>query len=375
LSYSGPGDAAPRLAGISLLNANAAPAVDGVNPLASRSNYFLGRAKQGWHTGVPHYGRVRYREVYPGIDVVYYGNQKRLEYDFILQPGADPRQIRLKFSGGGRLKLTPEGDLVLEDEGTRLVQQRPYIYQGDRQISGKYRLLGRNMVGFELGSYDRSRPLTIDPVLVFSSFLGGSGSDAVTAVKLNSDGILYALGYTNSSDITGTEGSYKAEIAGSHDVFLARINPAAAGAAALVSFTFFGGSGTDTPAGLALASKDIVIFAGTTGSTDLPLAIAHQRELAGGSSTDAFVAKLDFSFQGTDALFYSTYLGGKDADNAAGIDVDAQGMAYVIGTTRSEDFPFTESGYQKVRWGLQDTFIAKLNPNLESSSLLYSTYL
>ncbi len=380
LSYSRPGESSPRLAGFSLLNANLSPVVDGVDPLPSRSDYFLGRAKQGWHTGIAHYGRVRYREVYPGIDVVYYGNQKRLEYDFILQPGANPGRIRMKFSGG-RLKLTPDGDLVLEDGGARLVQQRPYIYQDDpnsssrRQVSGKYRLLGRNVVAVEVGSYDRSRPLTIDPVLVFSSFLGGGGSDGVTAVKVNSDGILYALGYTNSTGITGTDGSYEAEIGGGQDVFLARINPAASGAAALMSFTFFGGTGTDTPAGLALASKDIVYFAGTTSSTDLPLAIAYQKDLAGGSSTDAFVTKLDFTFQGKDALFYSTYLGGKGADNAVGIDVDAQGMAYVIGTTRSEDFPLTDSACQKVRWGPQDIFIAKLNPNLETSSLQYSTYL
>jgi hypothetical protein len=375
LSYSRPGDSSPRLAGFSLLNANRAPAVEGVDPLPSHSNYFVGRGKQGWHTGVAHYGRVRYREVYPGIDVVYYGNPKQLEYDFVLQPGADPRMIRLKFSGAGRLKLTPGGDLLLEDGGTRLMQQRPDIYQGDRRVSGKYRLLGRNVVGIEVGSYDRSRPLTIDPVLVFASFIGGGAIDAVTAVKVNSDGILYALGYTNSTDIAGTEDAYNAEKPGGRDVFLARINPAAAGSAALLSFTFFGGTGTDTPVGLALAAKDIVCFAGTTGSTDLPLVFAQQGDLAGGTNTDAFVAKLDYNLQGADSLFYSTYLGGNDADSAAGIDVDAEGMIYVIGTTRSEDFPVTDSAIQNFRWGPQDLFIAKLNPALESSSLQYSTYL
>ncbi len=380
LSYYPAGETAPRLAGVSFLNANSSPAASGVDPLPSHSNYFIGNEKSGWRAGVAHYARVRYREVYPGIDVVFYGDRKRLEYDFVLAPGASPRRIRMKFTGG-RLSLTADGDLVLEDGQMRLVQHRPYIYQDNpgsssrREVSGKYRLLGRNVVGVEVGDYDRSRPLTIDPVLVFSSFLGGGGGDAVTAVKVNSEGMLYALGYTNSGDIAGTEGSYSASPAGGQDLFLAKINPAAAGSAALVSLTFFGGSGAETPAGLALAAKDIVYFAGTTDSTNLPLAISYQRDLAGGSGKDAFVTKLDLSFPGTDALFYSTYLGGKDADYAVGIAADAQGMAYVIGTTRSEDFPVTDSAYQKVRWGLQDIFIAKLNPNSESSSLLYSTYL
>lgn len=377
-AYPRPDGGSSRLAGFSLLNANASPAAAGVDQLPSRSNYFRGRSKSGWRTGVAHYARVHYREVYPGIDLVYYGAQKRLEYDFILQPGADPDLIRLKFSGG-RLELTPEGDLVLKDGDARLVQHRPYVYQDDpdsssrRQVSGKYRLLGRNVVGFELGKYDRSRPLVIDPVIVFASFVGGAGADGVTAVKLNSEGILYVLGYTNSADITGTGNPYQAELAGDQDVFLARINPAAAGSAALISLTFFGGKGKETPAGLALISDKIVCFAGTTSSTDLPLAIAYQRDLAGNS--DAFVAKFDYALEGGDSLFYSTYLGGSDAETAAGIDVDAEGKVYVIGTTWSENFPVSESALQTVRWGPQDVFIAKLDPLDEASSLMSSTYL
>jgi len=377
-AYHGPEDGSPRLAGFSLLNANPSPAAAGVDQLPSRSDYFRGRSKSEWRTGVAHYARVHYREVYPGIDLVYYGKQKRLEYDFILQPGADPDLIRLKFSGG-RLELTPEGDLVLTDGGARLVQHRPYVYQDDpdsssrRQVSGKYRLLGRNVVGFELGEYDRSRPLIIDPVVVFASFVGGAGSDGVTAVKLNSEGILYVLGYTNSADLTSTGNPYQAELAGDQDVFLARINPAAAGSGALISLTFFGGSGKDTPAGLALISDKIVCFTGSTNSTNLPLAIAYQRDLAG--ETDAFVAKFDYALEGGDTLFYSTYLGGSGADTAAGIDVDAEGKVYIIGTTFSENFPVSESALQTVRWGPQDAFIAKFDTLDETNSLLHSTYL
>lgn len=172
LSFSQPGAGSPRQAAISMLNANRAAAIEGVDPLPSRGNYFLGNRKENWHAGVSQFGRVRYQGVYPGIDVVYYGNQSQLEYDFILHPGADPGRIRVKFDSAGHLTLTPSGDLVLEEGGARLVQKRPYVYQQDprspvrRQVEGRYRLLGRNTVAVEVASYDRSLPLTIDPVQI-----------------------------------------------------------------------------------------------------------------------------------------------------------------------------------------------------------------
>jgi hypothetical protein len=372
---------APRVASISLLNANRAPAIAGQDPLPSRSNYFLGNNRENWRTGVSHYGRVRYDGVYPGIDVVYYGNQNQLEYDFILHPGADPGCIRMKFRGSGRLSLTAEGDLALEDGGVRLVQKRPSIYQQDpaspvrRSIGGKYKLLGRNVVAVEVERYDRSLPLTIDPVVVYASFLGGSLGDAVTALKVDSHGMLYVYGYTNNGDLAATNGAYKTATAGSRDVFLAKIDPTQSGAASLVYFTYIGGTGMDTSTGMALDSAGNVYLTGYTTSTDFPTAGSpFQSALAGGTGTDAFVVKLSPASQGSADLVYSTYLGGTDLDQGNAIDVDASGAIYVTGSTRSGDFPLTSSAYAAARWGSLDAFIVKLVPGA-SPQLAYSSFL
>jgi hypothetical protein len=364
-----------------MLNANRAPAIAGLDPLPSRSDYFLGSDGKNWRTGVGHYGRVRYDGVYPGIDVVYYGNQNQLEYDFILHPGADPGRIRMKFRGAGRLSLTAEGDLALEDGGVRLVQKKPYIYQQDpaspvrRPISGKYKLLSRNVVAVEVEPYDRSLPLTIDPVVVYASFLGGSLGDAVTAVKVDGAGMLYVYGYTNNGDLAATEGAYKTASAGNRDLFLAKIDPAQAGAASLVYFTYIGGTGSDTSTGMALDSAGNVYLTGYTGSTDFPTAGSPQQSaLAGAAGIDAFVVKLSPSLQGSADLVYSTYLGGTDLDQGNAIDVDASGAIYVVGSTRSGDFPLTSSAYAAARWGPLDAFIVKLVPG-GSPQLAYSSFL
>jgi hypothetical protein len=381
LSVSAPGSETPRVASISMLNANRAPVIGGVDSLPSRSNYFLGSHKENWHTGLSHYGRVRYDGVYPGIDVVYYGNQNQLEYDFILHPGADPGRIRMQFRGAGRLSLTAEGDLALEDGGVRLLQKKPYIYQQDpasplrRPIGGKYKLLGRNVVAVEVEPYDRSLPLTIDPVVVYASFLGGSLGDAVTAVKVDAAGMLYVYGYTNNSDLTATDGAYKTASAGDRDLFLAKIDLTQSGPASLVYFTYIGGTGADTSTGMALDSAGNVYLTGYTASTDFPTAGSpFQSALAGGAGFDAFVVKLSPSLQGSADLVYSTYLGGTDADQGNAIDVDASGAIYVVGSTRSGDFPLTSSAYAAARWGALDAFIVKLVPG-GSPQLAYSSFL
>jgi hypothetical protein len=200
----------------------------------------------------------------------------------------------MKFRGSGRLSLTAEGDLALEDGGVRLVQKRPSIYQQDpaspvrRSIGGKYKLLGRNVVAVEVERYDRSLPLTIDPVVVYASFLGGSLGDAVTALKVDSHGMLYVYGYTNNGDLAATNGAYKTATAGSRDVFLAKIDPTQSGAASLVYFTYIGGTGMDTSTGMALDSAGNVYLTGYTTSTDFPTAGSpFQSALAGGTGTDA----------------------------------------------------------------------------------------
>jgi hypothetical protein len=386
LSVSGPGAEAPRLATISLLNSNRAPVAAGLDPLPGHSSYFLGNDPAKWRTGLSHYARVRYDDIYPGIDVVYYGSQNQLEYDFILHPGSDPGRIRMKFRGAGRLSLSAEGDLVLEEGGVRLVQKRPSFYQQApdsplrRQVSGNYRLVGSNVVAVDVGPYDRSQPLTVDPVVVYSSYLGGGMADVVTAVKVDSAGMVYVYGYTNNSDLVATSGAYLTANAGQRDLFLAKFDPTQSGSNSLIYFTYIGGTGMETATGMALDSAGNVYLTGSTTSTTLPMvgspfqnALVTTATAAGTVGTDAFVVKLSPNGQGSADLVYSTYLGGSDLDQGNAIDVDASGAIYVVGTTRSGDFPLSASAYAAARWGLTDSFITKLVPG--SSTLAYSSFL
>ena len=363
-----------RTVSLSMLHSKASPNIRGLDPLPSRSNYFLGNKKENWRTGVAQYSRVRYQGVYPGIDVVYYGNRDRLEYDFVLQPGADPRHIRMNFKGADRLAVTKEGDLLLEAGGAQLIQKKPVIYQRDgREVNGEYKLLGRNTVGVELERYDRSQPLTIDPVLVYSTLLGGTGNDTVTAVKLDQSGLLYVTGSITGNPVTTPDGAYQATNGGNANAFLAVFNPTQTGAASLVYFTYIGGNGVDVANAMALDGSGFVYLTGSTTSSNFPLAgPIPQSALAGGQ--DAFVTKINPTLQGQDAVYYSTYLGGTDLDIGYGIDADASGAIYVTGTTKSVDFPITANAYQSVTWGPQDAFMAKIIPSL-GTSLVYSSYL
>jgi len=373
-----PGISAPETIRISLVGANPSPRVEGAGPLASRSNYFLGNRRADWRLGVPHYRAVRYAAVYPGIDLVFYGAAQGLEYDFVLQPGADPGRIRMRFRGVQRLSLTPEGDLRLRAGGRELVQKTPLVYQPQagsaarREIRCRYRLLGRGVVGVELARYDRSLPVIIDPVLVYGSFLGTSADEVITGIKVDDSGMVYVAGSISSGDITPPGGTYQESPAGGRDVFIAKLDPALSGPESLVYFTYLGGTGDDAPTCLTLDSAGSVYVAGSTASSDFPLAGSPAQNTPGGAA-DAFVAKLDPRIAGPFSLNYSTYLGGSEADIAYGIDVDAAGAIYVAGSTRSENLPRSSSPLQDGRWGEQDGFVAKLD--LNASSVVYSTYL
>jgi hypothetical protein len=363
-----------RRIGISLVRSNPSPSIEGMDPLPVRSDYFHG-SRENWRTGVANYSRLRYRDVYPGIDMIYYGNRDRLEYDFVLRPGADPNRIRLKFRGAGSVSLTPEGDLLLESEGARLVQKKPLVVQQDRPIAARYRLLGGNEVSVALEAYDRSRALTIDPVLVYSSLLGGSGSDAITAVKVDRAGFVWVAGYTGAGDLTGTDTAYKTSSSGKVDAFVAKIDPKGALGATLLYFTYIGGSNSDMATGMALDGLGRVYLTGTTNSTDFPLAwTSVQDHLGGSTSQDIFILRLNPSLAGADALEYSTYFGGNDQETAGGIDVDQDGNVYLVGTTKSDNLAVTPSAYQNVRWGTQDAFVVKLDFRL-NPPLAYSSYL
>ena len=187
---------------IQLIDANPRPRVAGRDELPGKVHYFVGSDSTKWRTNVPTFGRVHYTNVYPGIDQVFYGNQRQLEYDFVVQPGADPRRIVLQFQGAGAVDLDAAGELVLRTPGGAIRQHKPQIYQdidGRRQtISGGYARRGPSTVGFDLGAYDASRPLVIDPTLAYSTYLGGSGLDVARGIAVDILGDAYVTGFTNS---------------------------------------------------------------------------------------------------------------------------------------------------------------------------------
>ncbi len=358
---------------ISLGQANAAPLVDGVNALPAKTSYFTGNRKESWKTGVSQYERVRYTGVYPGVDLVYYGNGRQLEYDFVLKPAANPRQIQMKFGGADVVRMAANGDLLVRAGDRELTQKKPVAYQlnaaGVRQeVACRFRMTGRHAAGFEVGSYDTSRELIIDPPLVYSSYVGGSSEDAITAMTVDRAGIIYVAGYTSSGDIAGTDNSYQGTVGGVTDIWVARINPARAGAASVTAFTYIGGDGADAPTGLAIGTDGLLYITGSTLSTNFPIAGGGLSKSIKGTK-DAFVLKI---YPSLDGLIASTYLGGTENETAYAIAVDGSGV-YVTGVTNSTDFPVSSDALQSVTAGGYDAFVTKLNTDL--SALVYSTYL
>ena len=365
---------------IRLLDSNRAATIEALDPLPSHTDYFLG-GREHWRTDIPNYSRVRYRTVYPGIDVVYYGNPSRLEYDFVLQPGADPRAIRLQFRGAGHLRITPGGDLAFESAGTHMLQEKPVIYQQDgpggarRQVQGRYVLVARNVVGVRLEQYDRTEPVVIDPTLVYATFMGGSGSDQISAAQLDS-GHLYVAGFTNTNDLVTTTNTYQNANKGSTDVFVAVLDATPGKGFPILYFSYIGGTSKDVPLAMALDSSHNIYLAGTTNSTDFPTAGSAIQTAGGGANiVSGFVVELNPGLSsGTSSLVYSTYLGGTTGNQSAnGIALDAGGNIYVVGSTKATDFPVSSTAYQSTLNGLQDAFLCKINP--ASSTLAYSTYL
>lgn len=358
---------------ISLGQANASPNVDGVDLLPAKTSYFTGNEQDRWKTGVSQYERIRYAGVYPGVDLVYYGTGRQLEYDFILKPEANPRQIQMKFHGADAVRMAANGDLLVRAGDQELTQKKPVAYQigasgVHEEVACRFRMAGRHAAGFDVGRYDRSRQLIIDPPLVYSSYVGGSSDNAITAMTVDRAGIIYVAGYTYSSDIAATDTSYQGTVGGFTDIWIARINPARTGAASVTAFTYIGGDGADVPTALAIGTDGLLYLTGSTMSTNFPMAGSGLGKVLKGTK-DAFVIKL---YPSLDGLIASTYLGGTTIDSAYGIAVDASGV-YVTGVTDSTDFPVSSDAVQSVTAGGRDAFVTKLNSDL--SSLVYSTYL
>jgi len=364
---------------MSLVGAARKPPVAGLDELPGKANYFIGKDPAKWRTNVPTYAKVQYRNVYPGIDLVYYGNQRQLEYDFVVAPGADPKKIVLGFKGANKLEIDAQGELVLHASGGAIRQHKPIIYQNvdgvRREIAGGYVRKGANRVGFQLAVYDTTRPLVIDPiVLSYSTYLGGSSDDSGGGIAVDADGNAYVTGRTSSPNFPTVAGAFEPTGGSTNDAFVTKLNPAGS---ALVYSAYLGGSGFDNGAGIVVDAAGNAYVTGFTASTDFPTtAGAFQTAFAGSGPFgfgDAFVTKLDPTGS---ALVYSTYLGGSSDDLGSGIAVDTAGNAYVTGGA-STNFPTTAGAFQTTFASTSsinlDAFVTKLNPT--GSGAVYSTYI
>jgi Carboxypeptidase regulatory-like domain/Beta-propeller repeat len=359
-----------------MLGANPTPRIEGSDQLPGKSNYFIGNDPKNWRVNVSTFARVHYREVYPGVDVVYYGNQRKLETDFIVTPGTNPGVIALAFDGANKISVDKEGSLVLglasgASGAVRL--QRPVIYQladGVRQeVAGNYVLKSSGDVGFEVAAYDHTRPLVIDPLLVYSTYLGGNGVDEGYAIAVgdpagvNNAGNAYVTGRTASTDFPGANPPQH----GFDDVFVARFNAAGS---ALIYSTYLGGSKSESGFDIAVDYDGNAYVTGNTTSADFPVVNAFKSTYSGGTDEDAFVTRLNPTGS---ALVYSTYLAGQFGARGWGIAVNNQNFAFVTGTT-SVGFPVTSDAFESTNYN--SGFLTKLCTNCSgASSLVYSTFL
>jgi Beta-propeller repeat len=367
------GDAGAEPLRLALAGAAADVEPRAIARLPGEVNYLVGDDPSRWRTGVATFERVRYPHVYPGISVDWYGNQGRLEYDFRVAPGADPSRIAVEVGGADRLRLAANGDLVIDAGGSTLRQQAPIAYQtilGERRpVESSYAIRGRT-VDFEVGAYDRSRPLVIDPlVLSYSTYLAGNDDDNAGdtgAIAVDGSGAAYVTGNTASTDYCVMAAcSFETDDGGS-DAFVSKLNPAGN---ALEYSTYLGGSLSDGGNGIAVDAAGGAWVVGTTSSDNFPMV----NQIEGDDDVaDIFISRLNPA--GT-ALTYSTYLGGNMGDFGDAIAVDGAGLAYVTGRTDS-DADFNLVGQIQMNQPGQDAFVSKIDPSqTTTATLIYSTYL
>ena len=360
-----------------LSGANAFPAVLPADKLPGVVNYFLGRDSRKWRTGIPTYSKVQYLDVYSGIDMVYYGRQNQLEYDFVVNPGADPNKIAFSFEGATSIAMATSGEMNLDSPAGRLTAQKPSIYQVNagkrKQVSGNFVKRDAYTIGVDVKNYDRTKPLIIDPVLSYSTYLGGSSVDEGDAIAVDAQGNAYIAGDTTSIDFPISGTSVSPAPSGTTIAFVSKLNSPGT---ALVYSTYIGGTTSDVPFDLAVDASGYAYLAGLTGSADFPVtSSAYQNSLVSGATRNAFVAKL--ACDGA-SLLYSTYLGGGADDEGTGIAVDAAGTAYVSGYASSAGFPITSSNaYQTTLRSVNgNAFLARIDTTKSgANSLVYSTFL
>ena len=377
------------------VGANPAARIAGDQKLSGTINYLLGSDAGQWRAGVPTFAQVRVENIYPGVNVVYYGNRQKLEYDFNLATGTYPSAIALRFDGADKVSVDAQGGLVISLGSGEVSQHPPVAYQtihGVRQeIAAAYKILDAHTAAFVLGEYDRSQPLVIDPVLTYSSYFGGNAGDTAWAIAVNPfDGSIYVAGQTFSTKNTNspsqtfsTPGAYTTNYHGGKvtgDAFVARFDETGTN---LIYATYLGGGGNDGAASLAVDADGNAYLAGYTDSTDFPTTNALAGRISGVPNKylhtypeDAFVAKLN---PAGNSLVYSTYLGGESMDAAFGIALDDAGDAFVTGYTYSTNFPVTPGAFQpqmmcsNTFYINANAFVAELSPG--GTNLNYSTFL
>jgi Ca2+-binding RTX toxin-like protein len=343
-------------------------AAQGIDRLPGTVNDLRGAASQHV-TGIPTFERVGYERIWPGIGLELHGRTGAPEYDFRLAPGADPGLISMRVAEADGLHLSATGDLVIREGDARFRQRAPIAFQpgpdGRTAVDSRFALDGRT-VTFDLGSYDRQRPLVIDPVTVsYSTYLGGPNIDAATGIAVDASGAAYVTGIAQDGFDT-TAGAFDGTFGGSLDVFVSKLNPAGS---ALVYSTYLGGAGLDSGSDVKVDPSGSAYVSGRTASPDYPTTPGAFQTAFGGQ-VDAFVTKLNPSGS---ALAYSTFIGTPNADGGNGIAVDSSGAVYFVGSTDSPSFPVTGGAFQTALDTASDGFVLKLNPT--GTALVYSTYL
>jgi uncharacterized protein (TIGR03437 family) len=368
--------------GLTLGGVRSGAAPVGESPLPGIVNYLRGERSQ-WVTGVPQFGGVRYRDVYPGIDLVFHVTDGSVEYDFEAAPGADVRRIRLRVSGARRMQINAEGDLELEGNGTRIVHRSPAVYQ---EIDGRRRKVAAKLVlhgdelRFSLAGYDRKRPLVIDPLVRYGTYLGGSSRDIATALTVDGAGSAYVTGATVSADFPVTANALQTKHAGvpntgivfggsdAFDAFVAKFTP---DGSQLVYATFLGGQGNDRPTAIAVDRAGNATVTGITSSANFPVTTGALMPTLPAGRQAGFLTRLNAT--GSDLIF-STYIAGANGDTSANaLALDTSGNVWVAGATSSPSLPVTGAAYQPKIAGAQDGYVLELNP--QASAIVYGSYL
>jgi hypothetical protein len=387
--------AASAVLGLNVPGASLGVAIVGMDELPGKNNYFIGNDSKKWRTGVPTYSRVKYQQIYPGVDLVFYGNPQRLEYDFIVAPHADPSQLSLSFGGASKVRIDSEGNLRVSICGGEVVLRKPIIYQQNNkirhEITGGYILEGHNTARFEIGPYDHDKTLVVDPVLDYSTYLGGSSDEFGFGIAVDSNGDAFVAGQTASRDFPTTSHAIQTanNSSGGGTVFVTEINPTGTG---ILYSTYLGGSTSEQALRIALDSSSPanVYITGLTCSNNFPttsnayLPTLTPAACTGTSGGAGFATKFNPALSGLSALIYSTYLGGNGGSSSGGdagesIAVDATGNMYVAGATYSTNFPTTSGAFQGVNHGggnSENAFVSRIDPTKSgAASLVYSTYL